>query len=213
MEDTIDYNKEMASNYQQMCPVIKKFPKLNPDEVTGMTEPYDKNLDDLFQFDQRGYLFIGMTVITDKKVLPEYEIKKLVGSMGGDFYIAYYNSEATIHSSRLELVGYTTPQLVTSSAQAVGTANYQGNRYDNDGYTQTSSGTVNASAIGSSQTLVGGASTYERVPYDFTPYSTTIDIMISPERKAQLIQQGYLSAQMADYYSFTSQIKRKKALH
>jgi hypothetical protein len=199
---------DYQEKFKQECPFLKRPATVKVDAVNGIEMPEEKNLNTLFKLRESGYLLIGRAMICEDHILNQKELKKLTSQVGGDFFLNYYNEGNTIHSSRLELTSYTPSQFVASSSQSSGNANYQNSYSDNTGYSAIDSGNVNASAYGTSQTMVGASSTYSRVPYDFTVIDNYIIIFLSSQRAKKLVREGLLSQEMVDYYSYSKFLER-----
>lgn len=99
-----------------------------------------------------------------------------------DYYIFSFVQNGMGTGFRFVPAGYITPQLVTTSSHA----------------NVTGSG-VNLNTFGNSQSLVGGGTIYGRENYSYDSYDQEIYLLISPERKSELLRKGVLSPEAAKH--------------
>ena len=117
----------------------------------------------------------------------------MTAKIGGDYYYHTYWHVGTGSGTEMVITGFTTPSTITSTSQTAAYGNYAGNYQNNSGVWGTVNGNANAYGYGSSQTTVGGSSTYQAVPYQFPIFENFVIVLASPQRTQQLIQQGALT--------------------
>ena len=118
--------------------------------------------------------------------------RPLVSRLGGDSYQLYAINGGIATGTRMVPVGYTTPQTVYSTGQAAGYGNYSGQYVGNYGRSASVYGNSSANAYGSSQTIIGGTTTYAAQQYQYAVADQFLVVLASPKRFAELISLGVL---------------------
>ena len=210
-----------SSHYHATTPMVKAAKPLSERSVTGVSKPalvhangsYDlrnaipaRNLQTQQHYTNLGaYGFRG-----GRPVTPE-DLARMTAKIGGDYYYHTYWHVGTGSGTEMVITGFTTPSTITSTSQTAAYGNYAGNYQNNSGVWGTVNGNANAYGYGSSQTTVGGSSTYQAVPYQFPIFENFVIVLASPQRTQQLIQQGALTQVAIDQYCLEARIKRGEA--
>ena len=118
--------------------------------------------------------------------------RPLVSSLGGDSYQLYAINGGIATGTRMVPVGYMTPQMVLTTGQATGYGNYTGSYVGNYGRSASVYGNGAVNAYGSSQTIIGGSTTYAAQNYQYSVADQILVVIASPKRVAELIRLGVL---------------------
>jgi hypothetical protein len=118
--------------------------------------------------------------------------RPLVSRLGGDSYQLYAQNGGVATGTRMVPVGYTTPQTVYTTGQSAGYGNYTGSYAGNYGRSGTVYGNSAVNAVGSSQTTIGGTTTYAAQQYQYAVADQMLVVLASPKRVAELVQLGVL---------------------
>ena len=132
---------------------------------------------------------LGIWTVTCTLLCP-LDIREIVARLGGDFYDYYGVFGGVATGTRMIPVGYTTPHIVSTSSQASGVGNYYGTYNNIYGGTANAYGTASGNGYASSQTLIGGSTTYAAQTYKYEVVTQTLIVYATPQRVEQLIKAG-----------------------
>lgn len=146
----------------------------------------EKALQEILRLSKQGYCVLGEITFTGGP-LRQTQIQSAVARLGGDFYIYVTRLAGVRTGSRMVPVAYTTPTSVSTTSDAVGLGTYSGN-YGGIYGPAAVNGTALAFGSSTSQTQIGGTTTYGREQFQYTVFDHDILVMSSPGLTLQLLK-------------------------
>jgi hypothetical protein len=176
-------SKYDLSQFLVTLPYVQKKPDpISVDKVRGYyanSEKEAKNHTEMVW--KSGYDNLG-SISFKGEITSQQDVKNIAAHHGADYYIFSYVKNGAGTGVRYVPAGYITPQLVTTTSRA----NVCGSGVNLNGY-------------GTSQSLVGGGTIYGRENYLYDSYDQEIYLLISPQRKSELLRKGILSPEAAQH--------------
>lgn len=183
--DLLQYN-------QRPIYVLKTPPPAPIQTVRGVSISLSKFKETQKACSSQGLLLIGSMIFIGPMVSTT-DVQKACAQAGGDYYVFVGDPYGVATGSRMVPVSYTTPKVISSSSQGSAYGNYTGNYQNNCGYNANMYANANAQGFGSSQTVVGGTTTYQRETFNYQTFSQCIHVLASPARQIELYKLGVLS--------------------
>jgi hypothetical protein len=171
------------SQFLVTLPYVQKKPdSLSPDRVKGYYANSEKEAKKQTENAWcNGYDNLG-SISFKGEITSQQDVKNIAAYHGADYYIFSLVKNGMGTGVRYVPAGYITPQLVTTSSRA--------NVYGSG---------VNLNGYGTSQSLVGGGTIYGREHYSYDSYDQEIYLLISPQRKSELLRKGILSSEASQH--------------
>ena len=204
--------------YSAVTPLAKAPIPLLEQGVTGISKPAILHSNGTFDLKnaipvrnlqiQHHYTTLGTYNFGGGRAVTPQDLAHMTAKMGGDYYYHVYWHAGTGSAVRMVMTGFTTPSVVSSTSQASAYGNYSGNYQNNYGGYGSLNGNANSYGYGSSQTVVGGSSSYQAVPFQYPIFENVVYVLASPQRQQKLIQMGAVTQDTLDHFSLVERIKR-----
>ena len=172
--------------------VLKTPPPAPIQTVRGVSISLPKLKETQKACSSQGLKLIGSMIFIGS-IVSASEVQKACAQAGGDYYVFVSDPYGVASGSRMVPISYTTPRVISSSSQGSAYGNYTGNYQNNCGYNANMYANANAQGFGSSQTVVGGSTTYQRENFNYQTFSQCIHVLATPARQIELYKLGVLS--------------------
>ena|GEM_PF-3479307 len=185
------------SRYFRPNPYMQKAapptPASNVKGVIVLNSTPEKVRREISRLGNNGYWLLGEISLMGPSVT-QIDIQRAVAKVGGDFYVYATKLRGMNTGTRMVPIAYTSPTSINSTSQGYGSGMYSGN-YSGIYGPNTVNGTASTSAYSSTQTFVGGTTTYGREQFQYPVFDHDIVVMSSPGLTDHLLKIGAIRQQ------------------